>query len=90
MGGYRTNSGENLKKLWKIPAQQVRYHKDGTFFMPFDRFPAALCDPYGYVLFNTQKEYENNKHIEIGSRVNVRCGISKLPGYTKGESETKR
>lgn len=85
MGGYRTNSGENLKKQWKIPAQQVRYHKDGTFFMPIEHFPAALCDPYGYILFNSQKEYETNKYIEIGSRINVRCGINKLPGYTRME-----
>ncbi len=85
MGGYRTNSGENLKKQWKIQAQQVRYHKDGTFFMPLDRFPAALCDPYGYIIFNNQKEYETNRHIEIGSRINVRCGINRLSGYTKAK-----
>lgn len=89
MGGYRTNSGDNLKKLWKIPAQQVRYHKDGTFFMPLDRFPAALCDPSGYILFNSQKEYETNRNIEIGSRINVRCGISKLPGYKSMIDEMK-
>jgi hypothetical protein len=67
MGGFRTNSGENLKKQWKIPAQQVRYHKDGTFFMPIDRFPAAFCDPDGYIMFNSKQEYENNKQVEIGT-----------------------
>lgn len=81
MGGYRTNSGENLKKVWKIPAQQVRYHKDGTFFMPVDKFPAALCDPDGYILFNTQREYETSQYVEIGNRVNVRHGIKRVPGY---------
>jgi hypothetical protein len=29
MGGYKTNSGDNLKRVWNIPAVQVRYHKDG-------------------------------------------------------------
>lgn len=83
MGGYRTNSGENLKKQWKIQAVQVRYHKDGTFYMPLDRFPAALCDPKGYILFNTQIDYERCSYLEIGSRVNARNGISKIPGYVK-------
>jgi len=83
MGGYRTNSGENLKKVWNIPAEQVRYHKDGTFFMPVDKFPAALCDPDGYILFKTQQEYEKSSFLEIGKRVNVRRGISSISGYVK-------
>jgi len=61
----------------------VRYHKDGTFFMPIDRFPAAFCYPDGYIMFNSKQEYENNQYVEIGTRVNVRCGIKKIPGYTR-------
>jgi hypothetical protein len=83
MGSYKTNSGENLKKVWHIPANQVRYHKDGTFFMPVDKFPAAFCDPNGYVLFKTKDEYEMSLYIEIGSRVNVRTGICGIPCYVK-------
>ncbi len=82
-GGSKTDSGENLKKLWKIPAAQVRYHKDGTFFMPVDKFPAALCDPNGYVLFKTKAEYEKSSFLDIGTRVNVRNGIGKIPNYLK-------
>jgi hypothetical protein len=81
MGGYKTNSGENLKRRWNIPAVQVRYHKDGTFFMPVDKFPAAFCDPNGYILFKTQEAYENSSYLEIGNRVNIRHGIWKVPGY---------
>ena len=83
MGDYKTNSGKNLKRLWKIPASQVRYHKDGTFFMPVDKFPAALCDPNRYVLFKTKEEYENSSFLDIGNRVNVRNGIWEIPNYLK-------
>jgi hypothetical protein len=83
MSGIKTNSGANLMKQWSIPAFQVRYHKDGTFYMPMDKFPAALCDPNGYILFKTEEEYENSSFIEIGSRVNVRQGISRIPGYKR-------
>ena len=83
MTGYKTNSGERLLIEWKIPAQQARYHKDGTWFMPLERFPGALCDPKGYIIFQSQRDYESSHYIEIGQRVNVRGGISKLPGYVR-------
>ncbi|WP_157470173.1 hypothetical protein [Desulfobulbus elongatus] len=83
MGGYKTNSGNNLKREWSIPAEQVRYHKDGTFYMPIEKFPAAFCDPKGYVLFNSKYQYENSTYLEIGSRVHVRRGICNMPGYIK-------
>jgi hypothetical protein len=54
MSGYKTNSGDNLKRQWGIPAVQVRYHKDGTWFMPLERFPGALCDPNGYIVFQNE------------------------------------
>lgn len=81
MTGLRTNSGKNLQRIWKIPALQTRYHKDGKFFMPLDRFPGALCDPKGYVVFQTKEQYEQSPSLDIGKRVNVRIGISKLKNY---------
>lgn len=83
MSGSKTNSGENLRKEWDIPALQARYHKDGTWFMPLECFPAALCDSNGYVVFETQDAYFSSPYVQIGDRVNVRCGISKLQGYVR-------
>jgi len=83
MSGIKTNSGKNLKREWKIPATQVRYHKDGTFFMPLESFPGALCDPHGYILFQTENDYLTCSHLEIGGRLNVHAGISRIPGYRK-------
>jgi hypothetical protein len=51
MTGFKTNSGENLRRKWKIPALQARNHKEGTFFMPLELFPGALCDSNGYIVF---------------------------------------
>ncbi len=83
MTGYKTNSGERLRREWQIPVLQARYHKDGNWFMPLDRFPGALCDPHGYVIFETQSAYESSRYLDIGQRVHVRRGISKLPGYMR-------
>jgi len=87
MPGVRTNSGERLLKQWKIPAVQARYHRGGKFFMPLERFPGALCDPDGYVVFRSREEYTSSDRLRVsntreGDRLNVTGGgISRLPGY---------
>ena len=83
MTGQRTNSGARLQKEWQIPAKQVRYHKDGVWFMPLERFPGAFCDPDGYVVFATQRDYENSRYLSIGDRVNVKAGVSRIPGCVR-------
>lgn len=83
MAGHRTNSGAQPQKEWQIPAKQVRYHKDGAWFMPLESFPGALCDPNGYLLFASKKEYESSRYLSIGNRINVRPGVSRVPGYIR-------
>jgi hypothetical protein len=90
MSGYKTNSGENLKRQWGIPAIQVRDHKDGKWFMPLERFPGALCDPNGYVVFQSEREYTSSSYLEIGQRVNVPGGVSKVPGYVRAPHDSSR
>lgn len=83
MTGKRTNSGKALNNKWKIGAAQARYHKDGDWYMPLEYFPGVLCDPNGYILFRTEEEYLDSDYLEIGERVHVRGGISRIPGYKK-------
>lgn len=85
MTGHRTNSGARLQRAWQIPARQVRYHKDGIWYMPLEYFPGALCDPNGYVLFHTKSEYESSRHLSIGKRLHVTSGVSSLPGYIRAQ-----
>ncbi|MGO1072962.1 hypothetical protein [Lysobacter sp. CA199] len=75
-------TGQQLLRKWKIPAQQAFHHRGGTFFMPLTEFPGALCDLYGYVLFQTYDEYVSSPFLSIGKRLNVRSGVHRLPGYT--------
>jgi hypothetical protein len=51
--------------------------------MLFARFPGALCNPKGYIIFNSQHDYESAHYLEIDERLNVRQGICKLPGYVR-------
>jgi len=83
MTGVKTNNGDALNREWEIGAAQARFHKDGHWYMPPERFPAALIDPRGYVLFRTEREYSTCEHLRIGDRVNVPDGISAMPGYRR-------
>ena len=87
----RTGTGEEYNRKWGIGAKQARYHKDGHFYGLLERFPAALCDPQGYVLFQTKEEYQRLDPDYLGlseKKCNVRdraAGISGIPGYIKVE-----
>ena len=83
MSGYPSSYGADLKRQWSIPALQVRFHKGGRFYMPLTRFPAALCDPNGYLLIPDRAAYQAAGRLGIGARLNVRGRVSDLPGYCR-------
>jgi hypothetical protein len=79
----RSNSGSRLNDEWEIGARHVLYRKNGKFYMPLERFPGALCDEKGYILFKSEADYRaaDPKYLRIGVRVSVPKGISNIPGY---------
>ena len=81
MAKPHSNSGARLQRLWGIPAEQVRYHCEGRFYMPLGRFPGALCDPNGYVLFPTPADYAACARLSVGARLNVRGRLADRPNY---------
>lgn len=84
--GARTGSGKDLDQKWNIGAQHVLYHKDGSWFHVLERFPGALCDPKGYVLFPTKERYMDSPFLRIGQRTAVPGGISSLSDYVRMEA----
>ncbi len=83
MGGTKTGSGRELNIRWGVGATLSRYHKDGSWFMPLDRFPGALFDTRSYVLFRTEDEYLSCEYLRIGDRLHVSGGISGMPSYKR-------
>lgn len=81
--GVRTNSGKRLNEKWSIGAVHALYHRDGTWFNLLERFPGALCDPNGYVLFSSKFEYEHSPYIKVGQQTNVPGGIQSLSNYVR-------
>jgi hypothetical protein len=73
-----------LNETWGVGASQARYSDDGHWYATLTRFPAALFDANGYVLFSTAEEYRSSPYISIGKQISVRKpGISAIPTYVR-------
>jgi hypothetical protein len=77
--------GADLIRRWKIPARQARFHRDGSWYEGFERFPAAYCDRNGYVLFGSVDDLRTTRGIRIepSAQVWVPGEISGIAGYRK-------
>jgi len=76
-------SGRYLNDLWDVGALHALYNREGTWYNNLERFPGALFDPEGYVLFKTRDEYRECSYLNIGKETNVPKGIHSIPGYVK-------
>jgi hypothetical protein len=84
----RRVNGEILNKEWKVGARHALYHKDGTFYENLERFPGALFDPDGYILFKTEEDYRHCKYFIITEKTNAHRGIHSIPGYIRVNRKT--
>lgn len=80
---HKTETGKALNVKWRVGARHALYHHEGNWYHVLQRFPGALFDPLGYVLFRTRDEFDNCPHLQIGQRVHVPRGISSMPGYRR-------
>jgi hypothetical protein len=84
----KSNSGKRLNIKWNIGASHCLYHVDGNFYERLERFPGALCDPDGYILFESKEDFESCPYLNIKEKVNMKSSfgdISAIPGYIRGE-----
>jgi 5-methylcytosine-specific restriction protein A len=79
----REYSGRQLNTRWKVGARHALYFREGTWYNNLERFPGALFDPNGYIIFKTEEEYRQCPYLSIGLKTNVRNGISAIPGYVR-------
>lgn len=79
----RQMSGRKLNELWYVGAKHALYHREGCWYNNLERFPGALFDPNGYVLFETEQAYKSSRHLRITQETNVTNGISSIPTYKR-------
>lgn len=76
-------SGRKLNELWGVGAKHSLYHREGSWYNNLERFPGALFDPGGYLVFPTEQDYRSSRYLKITQETNVANGIATVPGYVK-------
>jgi len=76
-------TGAKLNLQWNVGAKHALFSSDGTWFENLTKFPGALFDPNGFLLFKSEKEYRNTQNVSVTKKTNVRGGIDSIPGYTR-------
>ena len=76
-------TGRFLCERSEVKDQHALYHWDGMFYENLKRFPGALFDPHGYVIFRTENDYRASPYLSIGRKLNVPGGISSIPSYVR-------
>lgn len=75
------NTGQRLNHEWGVNAQHALYSQTGTTYDHLKRFPGALFDDNGYVVFATKQQYQQSPHLNIKKKVSVPNGIRQIPNY---------
>jgi hypothetical protein len=84
--------GKRLNSVYRIGAAHALFRADGTFYMQLERFPGVLLDQSGFVLFNTEVEFDGAVkagYLRLSGptaadhkmRINVPDSISAMPNY---------
>ena len=82
--------GRELNKKWNVGAQHALYRKNGTWYHLIERFPGALFDEHGYIVFESKESVENRPGVLVSKRanwLNVPEGIAQLHGYVRVTAE---
>jgi len=78
-----TITGKLLNKLWNVGAKHALYREDGKWYHNLTDFPGVLFDSNGYIVFQTEQDYQQNSYLQITEDLHIKGGegISSIPGY---------
>ena len=79
-------TGNFLNTIYKLGAAQSRYRVDGVWYHPLNKFPGALFDRQGYVLFDRPEDYYACRQVKQGpdpNHIHVEGGIASIPAYVR-------
>jgi len=82
----KKTTGRKLNKEWGVGAKHALYREDGGWYHLLKRFPAALFDAKGYVIFKTKNDYLKSPNLQITQALHVSGGISSMPRYVRVKS----
>ena len=75
--------GRLLAREWGLKVSHALFDKDGMWYHQLKRFPGALLDPDGYVVFETRESFEGCRKLDIKKDIHVDGHLSEIPGYVR-------
>ena len=81
----RMRFGARLLREHGLSCKKSYFSKTGKPYEKPDIFPAVLFDPNGYFIVTDEHSMRTNPYINVGAKVSIPGGISKIPGYVKCE-----
>ena len=76
-------NGATLSRHWNVSVRHALFSETGNWYHHLTKFPGALFDAKGYLLFETEKEYLACTSLNIKRDIWVPHGISSAPGYVQ-------
>ncbi len=76
-------TGRRLNSDWSVGAAHALFKAGGDWYHQLSRFPGALFDEDGYVLFASEAEYLACPQLQIGAHVHVPGSIKSIAGYVR-------
>jgi 5-methylcytosine-specific restriction protein A len=76
-----------LAKCWGLRVQHALYRKTGNWYHQLTKFPGALLDADGYVIFESEESFKACPQLRIGKDlrnggwVSASPGIKAIPAY---------
>jgi 5-methylcytosine-specific restriction protein A len=70
-----------LAKRWGLQVRHALYRKTGTWYHRLKRFPGALLDADGYVVFESEQAFLSCPQLQVKKQVGAPKGIKAIPGY---------
>jgi hypothetical protein len=76
----KTKTSE-LVAQWGIQCASARFSEWGNWYAAVSKFPVALLDSHGYILFQTNEALRSSDGVRVTKQINIPDGISSLHGY---------
>lgn len=76
-------TGRQLNDEWGVGARHALFHREGTWYNNLTKFPGALFDSNGYIVFDTEDDYRECPRLSVAKETNVRGSISSIQGYVR-------
>lgn len=83
MATLRSDTAAKRAKRWNLEVKHALYRKSGDWYHQLERFPGALLDEHGYVVFETEEAFRACPELRIRQDVAAPGGIASIPGYTR-------